>query len=50
MGKSVGRKIGLAGIVIFVILMLLLSGLCWWLWHNRSSGVPTAAPVRLPGF
>lgn len=38
MGKSVGRKIGLAGIVIFVILMLLLSGLCWWLWHCRSTG------------
>ena len=38
MRKSVGRKIGLAGIVIFVILMLLLSGLCWWLWHCRSTG------------
>lgn len=39
--KGRGRSFGLAGIVIFLVLMALLSGLCWWLWHNRSSGVPT---------
>ena len=39
--KGRGRSFGLAGILIFVILMTVISGLCWWLWHNRSSGVPT---------
>lgn len=43
MGKSkrAGRSGGLAVITIFVTVMLLFAGLCWWLWHNRDRGIPT---------
>ncbi|MGI5856238.1 MAG: hypothetical protein ACOX64_07240 [Candidatus Merdivicinus sp.] len=43
MGKSkrAGRSGGLTVITIFVAVMLLFAGLCWWLWRNRDRGVPT---------
>ena len=42
MGKSGRRRTGaLTVMIVFVLLMLSFSGLCWWLWHNRDQGVPT---------
>ena len=42
MEKSGRRRTGgLVIMVIFVVIMVLFSGLCWWLWNNREQGIPT---------
>ena len=42
MEKSGRRRTGgLVVMAIFVVIMVLFSGLCWWLWHNREQEVPT---------
>ena len=42
MEKSGRRRTGgLVVMAIFVVIMVLFSGLCWWLWHNREQEIPT---------